>query len=420
MTITESPQTAPTDPKATGDRYTVISADTHAGGSHKAYREYLDPEFRDDFDAWRGEYRNPYKDLGDNRRLRNWDNEMRNGQQEEDGIAAEVIFPNTVPPFFPSFVLFAKPPTEEEYRHRRAGVHAHNRWLVDFCADFPERRAGVGQIFLNNVEDAMEDARWIKEHGLRGGLLLPNIAPDVKYVKPIYDPCYEPLWSLLEELEIPVNVHSGSGNPDYGPYPVSMLLYINEVTFYTERPFVQMVLSGVFERHPRLKFIMTEAGCAWVPPLLAKLDKTIRGIRETGATGEIRYGDDHILPKDASEYFAQNCWMGVSQPSDADVEARNLIGIEKFMWGSDYPHDEGTYPYTRENLRARFHDVPDAEIRQMLAGNAARMYDFDLDALAPLAARIGPRVAEVAEPIDEIPNKSLERISADMDARAIK
>lgn len=417
MTLTESPST---DTARSSEHYTIISADTHAGGSHKAYREYLDPEFRDDFDAWRGEYKNPYKDLGDNRRLRNWDNEMRNSQQEADGIAAEVIFPNTVPPFFPSFVLFAKPPTAEEYRHRRAGVQAHNRWLVDFCNEFPERRAGVGQIFLNDVEDAMEDARWIKEHGLRGGLLLPNIAPDVKWVKPLYDPCYEPLWSLLEELEIPVNVHSGSGNPDYGPYPVSMLLYINEVTFYTERPFVQMVLSGVFERHPRLKFVMTEAGCAWVPPLLERLDKVIRGIRETGATGEIRYGDDHILPKDASEYFHQNCWMGVSQPSDADVAARHVIGLDKFMWGSDYPHDEGTWPYTLENLRARFHDVPEDELRLMLAGNAAKLYDFDLEALAPLAERIGPTVAQVAEPIDEIPDKHLERLSSDMDSRAIK
>ncbi len=417
MTLTES---ASPDTSRSSEHYTIISADTHAGGSHKAYREYLDPEFRDDFDAWRGEYKNPYKDLGDNRRLRNWDNEMRNSQQEADGIAAEVIFPNTVPPFFPSFVLFAKPPTAEEYRHRRAGVQAHNRWLVDFCAEFPERRAGVGQIFLNDVEDAMEDARWIKEHGLRGGLLLPNIAPDVKYVKPLYDPCYEPLWSLLEDLEIPVNVHSGSGNPDYGPYPVSMLLYINEVTFYTERPFVQLVLSGVFERHPRLKFVMTEAGCAWVPPLLERLDKVIRGIRETGATGEIRYGEDHILPRDATEYFHQNCWMGVSQPSDADVAARHVIGLDKFMWGSDYPHDEGTWPYTLENLRARFHDVPEAELRMMLAGNAAKMYDFDLDALAPLAERIGPTVDQVAEPIDAIPDKHLERLSSDMDSRAIK
>ena len=126
---------------ATSDRYTIISADCHAGGSHAAYREYLDPAYLEDFDAWRGKYKNPYKDLGDNRRLRNWDNEMRNGQQEEDGIVGEVVFPNTVPPFFPSFVLFAKPPTDEEYEHRHAGVQAHNRWLRRLVQRVP-RAAG--------------------------------------------------------------------------------------------------------------------------------------------------------------------------------------------------------------------------------------------------------------------------------------
>jgi predicted TIM-barrel fold metal-dependent hydrolase len=400
------------------ERYTIISADCHAGGSHAAYREYLDPAFHEDFDAWRGKYKNPYKDLGDDRRLRNWDNEMRNSQQEADGVAAEVIFPNTVPPFFPSFVLFAKPPTAEEYRHRRAGVHAHNRWLVDFCSEFPERRAGVGQIFLNDIDDAIEDVRWIKEHGLRGGILLPNIAPDVKWVKPLYDPEYDRLWQVCQDLEVPVNVHSGTGNPDYGPYPTSMLLYINEVVFYTQRPFVQLVLAGVFQRFPRLRFVMTEAGCSWVPPMLQQLDRTIDMIR-SGASGEIRYSKDQAVPLNATECFHQNVWMGVSNPGPADVAARHAIGVDKFMWGSDYPHDEGSHPYTKEHLRARFHDVAPAEVRQMLSENAAALYDFDLDALAPLAARIGPTVDEVATPIDDVPEKELELISSDMDTQAI-
>ena len=402
------------------ERYTIISADCHAGGSHAAYREYLDPAYLEDFDAWRGKYKNPYKDLGDNRRLRNWDNEMRNSQQEADGVAAEVVFPNTVPPFFPSFVLFAKPPTAEEYAHRRAGVHAHNRWLVDWCGEFPERRAGVGQIFLNDVDDAIEDVHWIKDHGLRGGILLPNIPPDVKWVKPLYDPVYDRLWEVCQDLEIPVNVHSGTGNPDYGPYPTSMLLYINEVIFYTQRPFVQLTLSGVFERFPHLRFVMTEAGCAWVPPLLAQLDTVMAGIRDSGATGEIRYADDQVLPLLASDYFRQNVWMGVSQPGDADVAARHTIGLDRFMWGSDYPHDEGTHPYTREHLRARFSDVAPEEVRMMLSENAAKLYDFDLVALRPLAEEIGPSVAEVQTPIEGVPEKSLQRLSGDMDARAIR
>jgi predicted TIM-barrel fold metal-dependent hydrolase len=404
--------TAATDtpPVQDTERYTIISADCHAGGSHKQYREYLDPRFLDDFDAWRGKYKNPFRDLGDTRRYRNWDNEMRNGQQQADGIVGEVVFPNTVPPFFPSFVLFAPPPRPEEYDHRLAGIRAHNRWLVDWCGEFPERRAGIGQIFVNDVDDAIEDVRFIKEHNLRGGLLLPNLAPDVNWVKPLYDPIYDPLWAVIEDLEVPVNVHGGTGVPDYGPYPVSMLLYINEVPFYSQRPLVQFILSGIFERFPRLKFAITESGCAWVPPLLARLDKVIARIRDTGSTGEIRYGAEHVLAKSATEYFQQNVWMGVSQPGPADAAARHEIGLDKFMWGSDYPHDEGTGPFTREHLRALFHDTDPVELRRLLAGNVAELYGFDLDALAPLAAEFGPTVGEIATPLTEMPSEPNEAL----------
>jgi predicted TIM-barrel fold metal-dependent hydrolase len=408
--------TSATSPTA-GDRYTIISADCHAGGSHASYREYLDPKFLDDFDAWRGKYKNPFKDLGDTRRYRNWDNEMRNSQQEADGIVGEVVFPNTVPPFFPSFVLFAGPPTDDQYEHRHAGIQAHNRWLVDWCGEFGARRAGIGQIFLNDIDDAIADARWIKEHGLRGGVLLPNLAPDVKWVKPLYDPVYDRLWAELEALELPVHVHGGTGAPDYGAYPVSMLLYINEVSFYSQRPFVQFLLSGVFERFPRLKFVMTENGCSWVPGLLARLDKTLARIRKTGAMGEIRYGAEHVLPRSATEYFQQNVWMGVSQPGPDDAAARHAIGLDKFMWGSDYPHDEGTYPFTREHLRALFADTAPDELQQLLAGNAAALYGFDLDALAPLVAEVGPTVAEIATPLDELPPEPNEALLNSLPSR---
>jgi predicted TIM-barrel fold metal-dependent hydrolase len=403
---------------AADEHYTIISSDCHAGGSHAAYREYLDPAYLEDFDAWRNKYKNPYKDLGDNRRLRNWDNEMRNSQQEADGVVAEVVFPNTVPPFFPSFVLFAAPPKDDEYEHRHAGVLAHNRWLKDWCDEFPERRFGVGQIFTNDLDDTIEDIKWIKEN-LRGGLLLPNVPPN-SGLRPLYDPELDRVWEVCEDLEVPVHVHGGTGNPDYGPYPVSMLLYIMETPFYSQRPFVQLLLSGVFERFPRLKFVMTEQGCAWVPPLLRHLDEMLENIRSTGATGEIRYGSQHVLPRSATDYFHQNVWMGVSQPRPVDVAARDEIGIDRFMWGSDYPHDEGTWPYTREHLRSRFSGVDPSIVRKLLSENAAALYGFDLDALAPLAAKVGPTVAEISTPIDDVPEKELQRLSDDMDPKAIK
>jgi predicted TIM-barrel fold metal-dependent hydrolase len=198
--------------------------------------------------------------------------------------------------------------------------------------------------------------------------------------------------------------------PDYGRYPVSQLLYINEASFYAQRPLVQFLLSGVFERFPRLKFVMTETGCRWVPPLLDRLDSVMAKIRDTGATGEIRYPREVVLPKLPSEYFVQNCWIGVSQPGPEDAAARGSLGPDRFMWGSDYPHDEGTFPYTREHLRQIFHGTSTGDMRDILGGNAAKLYGFDLDALAPYGEQYGPTVEELTEPLDRLPDNPNEAL----------
>ena len=395
-----------------GDRYILISSDCHAGANHETYREYLDPKYVDDFDAWRGKYKNPWKDLRDtDLRVRNWDDDRRDADQLADGVVGEVIFPNTVPPFYPGFVLFAGPPKADEYEYRRAGIHAHNRWLVDFCASKPAQRAGVGQFFLNDIDDAIEDVTWIKEHGLRGGVLLPTVAPDVKWVKPLYDPEYDRLWAALQDLEIPVNLHGGTGSPNYGKYAVTPLLMISEVGFYSQRPLVQFMLSGIFERFPKLKFVVTETGASWVPPLLNQLDAIVTNVKK-GEIGELKYRAEDAIAKLPSEYFAQNVWMGVSQPGPDDAAVRTLLGEDRFMWGSDYPHDEGTGPYTTLHFRQVFHDVAPEQLRKVLGENPAKLYGFDLDKLAPLAEKYGPTVDEVAKPLTmaempEQPNSAL-------------
>ena len=310
-----------------------------------------------------------------------------------------MIFPNTVPPFFPSFVLFAPPPKPEDYAHRHAGIQAHNRWMEEFCSHYPERRAGIGQIFLNDIDDAIEDAKWIKEHGLRGGVLLPNIAPDVKWVKPLYDPAYDPLWAVLEDLEIPVNAHGGTGSPDYGRYASVPMIMISEVRFYSQRPFVHLTLGGVFERFPRLKFVMTEMGAAWIPPLLKQLDAIIANVSK-GEIGELKYTAENTLARSATEYFDQNCWVAASQPGPADAPAREVMPRRPLHVGERLP--------ARRGHRALHHRAPapgvprrrpDRARSASSASNAAKLYDFDLAALAPMADQYGPTVGEIAEPL---------------------
>jgi predicted TIM-barrel fold metal-dependent hydrolase len=395
------------------DRYIVISADTHAGGSHAQYREYLDPKYRDDFDAWRNKYKNPFKDLKDtSSRNRNWDGELRDEQQNADGIVGEVIFPNTVPPFFPSFVLFAQPPTPEEYEHRHAGVQAHNRWMADYVAEKPECRAGIGQVFLNDVDDTIADIEWCHENGLRGGILVGSVPPTCDWIKPLYHPDYDPIWAKCQELGVVVNAHSGTGGPVYQKAPAMPLVHFLEIPFYSQRPLAYMILGGVFERFPDLKFVLTEAGCAWIPEFLTRMDDLMAGIR-SNKVGEMRIEGELVPPKGASEYFATNCFVGTSQPTPADITAAmDVLGIDKIMWGSDYPHEEGTHPFTREHLRQVMSHLEPAQIQQILAGNAAELYGFDLAALQPYADQFGPTVSEISQPLTELPenpNQALTR-----------
>jgi predicted TIM-barrel fold metal-dependent hydrolase len=400
------------------EHYVIITADSHAGGSHQQYREFLDPKYRHDFDAWRAKYKNPFKDLKEtDLRVRNWDGELRDSQLNRDGIVGEVIFPNTVPPFFPSFVLFAQPPTPEEYEHRHAGIQAHNRWMADFVAQKPEARAGIGQIFLNDLDDAIADVVWCRENGLRGGVLVGSVPPTCSWLKPLYDPHYDPLWRVCEELGVPVNAHSGTGGPDYPRAPAMPMVHMAEMIFYSQRPLVYLVLAGVFERFPNLTFVLTEAGCSWVPGLLQQLDGLMAQLR-TGASGEMRFEGEMVPPRSATEYFEHSCRVGVSQPRPADVAAAlGPVGLDRVMWGSDYPHEEGTYPFTREHLRQVMSHLEPEQIQQFVAGNAAEVYGFDLEALRPAADRFGPTVAEIAQPLTELPenpNEALRRSAREL------
>jgi predicted TIM-barrel fold metal-dependent hydrolase len=110
-------------------------------------------------------------------------------------------------------------------------------------------------------------------------------------------------------------------------------------------------------------------------------------------------------PNPPSFYAKRNCYYGASSPSRRELAGRHEIGIDHILWGTDYPHYEGTFPHTRKALRHTFHDVPRDEARAILGENAARLYGFDLEKLAPLAARFGPTPAEVSQalPADEIP-----------------
>jgi predicted TIM-barrel fold metal-dependent hydrolase len=398
--------------------YVLISSDGHAGASIRDYKPYLAKEFHDEFEIWANNFHDPWadfdKELADteDEGLRigvssasssyNWESEKRIEILEGQGIVAEVIFPNTVPPFYTSGAVTAPAPSNpEDYRRQWAGIQAHNRWMVDFCAKAPGRRAGLVQVFLSNLDDAIAEVRWAKKQGLKG-VLIPS--DHALHLVNLYERRLDPFWAVCEELEMPVNRHSIAVGPpeteETGPAAIAVGAYETYSFFY--RTLSHLMLGSVFQRFPKLQFVMTEIGCTWVPPELQRLDGSVR----LGRTkGEIAYPLYHrtveTMDKMPSEYWHTNMHIAPSLLTRKDLDVRHQLGIDRMMWGADYPHHEGSFPYNKLALRLLFHDLPESEVRQMTSLNVAKLYGFDLDMLQKIADRVGPTVQEVAMPVGQ-------------------
>jgi len=387
------------------DRYLVISSDCHAGLPPEKYRDYLEPKYREAFDAAlpiqiaateqaakkflvdeiNEEWRSGREDLLSGA----WDHDKRIEVLDNDGIAGEVIFPDGItemnmPPFGAGLSL----PTEEIVPELQwAGARAHNRWLAELCQMAPERRAGVAIVpILWDVDEAVKEARWAKVNGLKSVMLPVRWGKFEGYDHPKYDP----FWAVCEELELVVSFHSGPAPmEDYGDGQGMVGIYISEVAWYLVRPLTFMLWGGVFERFPKLRVAITEGTAVWVPEYLKLLDFRYEDTPYSAKLGDYT---SHMSLK-PSEYFARNVLVGASCMPRREAEMRKEIGVENIAWGSDYPHPEGTWPETASAMRETFLDVPKEELTMMLGTNAADWYGFETDKLAAVADRIGPKQA---------------------------
>ncbi|HYC57044.1 MAG TPA: amidohydrolase family protein [Candidatus Binatia bacterium] len=394
------------------DRHLVVSSDCHAGLPAAQYREYLDPQYREVFDValpiqisemermskmflisdinaqWR---KGREVDLAGA-----WDSDVRLRVLEADGIAAEIIFPDGItemntPPFGAGLSL----PVEDRIvpELQWAGARAHNRWLAEFVAMQPKRRVGVALCpALWDVDEAVREVEWCARNGLRG-ILLPCLWGRLDAY---HHPKFDPLWSACEDNDVVVHFHSGAApmedafgpiaSPDGVHRPGAMGIYISEVVWWCARPLTFLIWGGVLERHPRLRVAVTEGTTIWVPEYLTLLDQRYEETHYSAKLGDYR---SHLSMK-PSEYFARHIAMGASCMPRREAEMRHRIGLPSIMWGSDFPHPEGSWPYTRDQMIETFRGLPEDEVVAMLGGNAVRFYGLDAAALEPVAARIGP------------------------------
>jgi predicted TIM-barrel fold metal-dependent hydrolase len=308
-----------------------------------------------------------------------WDAAVRLAELEEDGVAGEVIFPQMAP--FGAGLMQYRSPIDPE--QNLEGIRAYNRWLADLCNTNPGRHAGVALINVDDIELTCKEVRGAKEMGLWGGVLLPTNTGELPFY---HHPRYEPLWTVCEEIGLPIHTHSG-WSPDYGDTKCATAMFISEVDMWSHRPFTALLWSGAFERHPDLKLIMTESGCSWILEWLRVLE-----FKADNPLFKHFTADLSLRP---TEYFERQCYLGASFLPAHEGKDRHDIGLDRLMWGSDYPHIEGTWPNTMDSLRATFSTYPESEIRAILGTNALKVLGFDPKLIGPIADRIGPALSDI-------------------------
>jgi predicted TIM-barrel fold metal-dependent hydrolase len=395
---------------AENDPYLIIAADSHAGLPTAQYRPYLEQKYMPQFE----EFLTQQKELieastrlgvRDEKFAKNWyeehDDELAGGWDairrdqtlDADGVAGEVVYPDadavesrTAVPFGAGLGLSGDLDPELGL----AGAKAHNRWLADLCSVSPERRCGAALVpITGKVEDALAEITWAKEHGL-GAIMIPARWCNQT---PYHDRRYDPIWAMCQEYDMPIVTHSGSApREEYGDH---LGIYVSEVTWWPARPMWFMLWSGVFERYPRLKFCATEGGCWWLPQLLWFWDRLWMGQKGSEKLGSGAFkGKVEMLP---SEYIDRNCFTGLANVKRRELGQRYEIGIQNMLWGTDFPHPEGTWPRTHEWLKKTFFDIPIDETRVMLGLSAGDAFGFDMVELRKISEKVGPTPEDLGQ-----------------------
>jgi predicted TIM-barrel fold metal-dependent hydrolase len=408
---------------ATSERYLVISGDGHAGPPElKGYREHMEKKFLPQFDdyvdsfpqrdAFMGlvpEELRPYLTEGSDSEC-SFEPSARIATLEAEGIVAEVVFPPH-PAAFAPLGLNIKGDRELQV----AGARMQNRWMAEFCSANPGRFAGVAMTPLRaDVDAAVAEVQWASDAGLRGALIPTPSLLWTDYPG-YWDPVYDPFWSACESLNMPVIYHPGlmGGFSDTNGVGVGGIMAMSmDFTLVPRRLLSQLIFGGVFERHPRLKLVLSEIFADWVPSTLRDLDKMALGRSYRDQMKE-------LLSLTPREYFARHVFVTASFMSQWEFEHRDEIGVDKTIWGADFPHLEGTWPETREYFRMAAAGVPPEDMRRILGGNALECFDsFDERELRAHADKVGPTVDELSIPLEQVPDTLHGRYSTSFEPRA--
>jgi predicted TIM-barrel fold metal-dependent hydrolase len=276
--------------------------------------------------------------------------------QDAEGVRAEVIYPSL------GMMLCLHPDLD----YKKACFDAYNRWLAEFCATDPNRLLGVAQATLRTIEEGIEELQGVKKMGFRSVML-----PGDPAIEDYDHACYDPYWEACVDMGLPVSFHiltTKDGIMERTRGHSTLARQINTVRG-VQNIIMLMVLGGVFDRHPELRVVGAEADAGWLPHFKFRLDHAYERHRHHMATTE--------LARMPSEYIDENIYVTFQD----DYSVKQVSGgleMSRVMWATDFPHSDGTYPYTRKVIEEVTEGFSQDGRNMLLRDNAAALYGIAL------------------------------------------
>ncbi len=282
-----------------------------------------------------------------------WDPTKRIADQETDGVAAEVLYTSN------GLALFSLQDAELQ----RACFAVFNDWLAEYCSVSPRRLLGTALISLADIPAAVKELERCAKAGLRGAMI--SNGPNQAYHHHVYDP----FWQAASELGMPLSLHiittsKHQSITDFSKNPFMLLFdWVHE----TQGCLASFLMGGVLERFPKLRLVSTENDIGWLPYFLHRLDHN--------------YGlgvAPNPPPLKPSEYARRQLWA-TFQDDPCGVALYKFFGEDNFMWASDFPHLDSTWPHSREVIKENFASIPDSVTRKIVCDNATGLYGLQFE-----------------------------------------
>jgi predicted TIM-barrel fold metal-dependent hydrolase len=249
-----------------------------------------------------------------------------------------------------------------------ACARADKDWLHEYCSAAPGQLKGVGMLPAADLDLALVESRRLARLGYVN-VLIDAHPPASRYYD---DPLWEPLWAELEANGIIASFHLFAGTaPVFGGDEGGgrMKHFLADYTIapaLLERQLAMMIFAGVLERHPGLRLLCVESDCGWVAHLLKRMDHvyTRKGPRYE------RHIKSEMLPSD----FFKRQIKCVFQDDRPGILTLETTGSDVLMWGSDYPHNDSTWPQSQRVIDEMFRGVADTDRHKIIYANAAALY----------------------------------------------